>query len=123
MKKAKSLVPAIEKGAFMVFADDWRGVKGLDPDAIGRAMYLAANDSWNEESESVIGNGFLCVPRNRIKEILKSEKGPTVAIYTTLIKSNIAARKTYIKGNPLLAEALEGLEASKSEDTVVTANK
>lgn len=123
MKTAKSLDSAIEKAAFMVFADDWRGIKELNPDAIGKAMYLAVNDSWNEESESAIGNGFLHVPKNRIKEVSKNEKGPTAAIYTTLIRSNIAARKTYIKGNRLLADALEKLKASKSEDTAVAANE
>ena len=119
MRTAKSLDSAVDKGAFMVFADDWRGIKELDPDAIGRAMYLAANDSWSKESEDNIGNGFLCNPRNRIREIAKTEDGETVAIYTTLIRSNITARKTYIRGNRLLADAIGQLEALKSEDKVV----
>ena len=123
MKTAKSLDAAIEKGAFMVFADDWRSMKELDPDAIGRALYLAVNDSWNDGAEHNIGNGFLCIPRNRIKEISDTENGPTAIIYSALIKSNVAARKTYIKGNRRLADAIEKLNADKSDDKVATPNE
>ena len=122
MKSAKSLDAAIEKGAFMVYADDWKAIKGLSPTAIGKALYLAVMDSWHDESDDAIGNGFLGIPRNRINEIAKTEDAETVAIYTTLIRSNIAARKTYIKGNPLLANALEKLKASRAEDKVAAAN-
>lgn len=116
MRSPKTIKAAVEKGAFMVYADDWRGINRLNPDSISRALYLAVVDSWSDESDDNIGNGFLSFPRNRIKEIATTENGETVAIYTTLIKSNIAARKTYINGNRLLSEAIEELKALKTED-------
>ena len=109
MKTAKSLESAIKNGAFMVFHDDWNGIRGLPPEAVGKALWLAISDSWNDRVEDEIGNGFLCVPANRIGEIAKTEKGETVVAYTMLIKSNTAARKTYIKGNPRLGNALSAL--------------
>ena len=121
MRSPKTIKAAVDKGAFMVYADDWRGINRLNPDSISRALYLAVVDSWSDESDDIIGNGFLSVPRNRIREIATTENGETAAIYTTLIKSNISARKKYINGNPLLAGALEEMDASKSEDKGIAA--
>lgn len=121
MRSPKTIKAAVDKGAFMVYADDWRGINRLNPDSISRALYLAVVDSWSDESDDIIGNGFLSVPRNRIREIATTENGETTAIYTTLIKSNISARKKYINGNPRLAKELEKMDASKSEDKGIAA--
>lgn len=113
MKTAKTLEAAIKNGAFMVFHDDWKGIGGLPHESVGKALCLAISDSWNDRVEDEIGNGFLCVPVNRISEVAKTENCETVAAYTMLIKSNTAARKTYIKGNPLLGKALSALSSQR----------
>lgn len=120
MKTAKSLESAIKNGAFMVFHDDWNGIKGLAPEAVGKAIYLAISDSWNDRVEDEIGNGFLCVPVNRIAEVAKTENGETVAAYTALIKSNIAARTTYIKGNKLLSQAIKDSSLATAGGEVIS---
>ena len=114
MKTAKSIDSAIKNGAFMVFHDDWNGIKGLSPEAVGKALYIAVADSWSDKTQEEIGNGFLCVPVNRIAELVKTENSETVAAYTALIKSNIAARTTYIKGNPHLSAAIKNLHLAEA---------
>lgn len=116
MKTSKSLKAAIKNGAFMVFCEDWLGIMGLSPEALGKALYLAVSDSWNDKVQQEIGNGFLCIPVNRIGEITKNEGGETVAAYTALIKSNISARRTYIRNNKLLAKALYKIQQSTRID-------
>lgn len=120
MKTAKSIDSAIKNGAFMVFHDDWNGIKGLSPEAVGKALYIAVMDSWSDKTQEKLGNGFLCVPVNRIAEVAKTENGETVAAYTALIKSNIAARTTYIKGNKHLSQAIKDSSLATAGGEVVS---
>ena len=118
MKQPKSLDSAIKSGAFMVFPDDWCVLKNMDPDCVGRALYLACTDSWSDDSQKSIGNGFLCLPQKRITEVSDSEIPDTAIAYATLIKSNSSARKGYIKRNRHLSEALKKMGAEKGTTTV-----
>lgn len=107
--QAKTIDEAIQKGAFMLYGSDWAVIKSFDEQAIEQAVMLAINDSWNEMLQDELGNGFLGIPNDRTNEIAKKYPEPTAAIYRIIMRSNIAARKSYIKNNQKLNKAIRSV--------------
>ena len=109
-KRASSLEAAVKKGAFMVFAKDWEFFKKFPEASVSRALYLACRDCWSDESHKHLGNGFLCMPEDHIKDLFDGEKDShTLVAYSRLMGSNQSAREKYIRNNTLLSEALKQL--------------
>lgn len=112
--QAKTIEEAIKKGAVMVYADDWMAIKDFGTKDIGEALSMVIGDCWNPLIHEELGNGFVGIPNDRSSEIAKAYPGPIAATYRILMHSNVSARKAYIRNNPKLKHALEGMNEKVS---------
>lgn len=109
MNKPKSLDEAIKKSAVLIRSKVWEMLQRLSPEDVKDALYLVCQDCWSNVTYKRHDNGFLAMPKDNSARIRNLDRGDLATAYSLLMQSNMIAKKTYIKNNPLLADALREL--------------